>query len=59
MKSKMSDKVVGKIKLLALESAADEMGTDDDTDVKKVDKSLSTCTCPKCGYEGSESKFKD
>ena len=59
MKSKLPEKVAGKIKLLALESAADKMEADEDEDVEKVDKSMETCTCPECGHEGPVTKFKD
>jgi len=46
----------GQIALLALKDAADSM--DDDTDDMAKDAMLEMCTCPKCGYEGTEDEFK-
>lgn len=45
----------GQIALLALKDAADDM----DSDVSEMKESkLEMCTCPKCGYEGTEDEFK-
>ena len=57
--SKIPARVEKELKLIAVDKAIDALEDDDmEEETKKTDKKLETCTCPECGYEGSESKFK-